>query len=174
MNAVVFLICSGVGFLLGRYLPEGAWAAYGSILISYHLFLGWLLITADRKVAFSLPIFSTIVTHSACLIVVVGFAVGRHYIPFFGIIRYLLPAMAPFERNWLFSGGKAQQVSPAPPPVSTIIDSTAEDDEEWLRHLSTRHPLSVKRGMTVRQEYEQFMLARVNNRAMEASKDQPA
>ena len=96
MNAIVFVICSIVGFVLGRYLPAGAWAAYGSILISYHLFLAWLMLTADRKVGFSLPILSTILTHMACLIVVVGLTVGRHYHSFLWNHPLLYPGHGTF------------------------------------------------------------------------------
>ena len=71
-NGVVFIVCSVIGFVIARYLFEGAWATFAYILISYHLFLAWLVITAERETGFSLPIFSTIITHLACLTVVIA------------------------------------------------------------------------------------------------------
>ena len=59
-NGPAFIISSLIGFVVARYLFEGAWAAYAYILISYHLFLVWLVITAEHETGFSLPILSTI------------------------------------------------------------------------------------------------------------------
>jgi len=162
--------------MAGHFLPDALWAALTSILISYHLFLGWLLFTADNKVGFSLPVGHTIVTHLACLALVVGLAISRHYIPFFGLLRYLIPGIAPFERDWLFNAadGKKNVVATAPPVEAPHVEATLEDYDAWLKHLSTRHPSSVKRGMTVKQEYENFIAARAKNRALAESTKQQA
>jgi hypothetical protein len=176
MNTVVFLACSLVGYLLGHYIPDATWATFTSILVSYHLFLGWLLLTAEQKVGFSLPVGHTIVTHLACLAAVVGLGLGRHYIPMFGIIRYFIPAIAPFERDWLFNG--AEKTKKPAVPVAAVdvpkVEATAEDYDAWLKYLSTRHPSSVKRGLTVKEEYEQFIAARAQRRAMAESTNQRA
>jgi hypothetical protein len=87
-------------------MGTGALAAYLSVLISYHLYLGFLVMVQEKETGFALPIAHTVVSHLACLAVVVGIAFGRHYIPFFGIVRLFIPALAPFEVNWLFSGSK--------------------------------------------------------------------
>jgi hypothetical protein len=177
MKIVVFALCSGLGYLLKLYLPEGAWATYVPILVTYHLFLVWLVFTADHKAGFSLPIFSTILTHLACLIVVVSLAVGRDFIPFFWLVRYCIPGIAPFETNWLFSGGRKDEgdrVTSAGAAKRATAAATAEDYEEWLRYLQKRNPLSVKSGMTLKEEYEQFMVARIKSRPAIPSTDNPA
>jgi hypothetical protein len=69
-NGPAFIVSSLIGFVVARYLFEGAWAIYAYVLISYHLFLAWLLLTAEHETGFSLPIFSTIVTHLACVAIV--------------------------------------------------------------------------------------------------------
>ena len=107
MKLVVFAICSGIGYLLGQYLPA-PWATYVSILVSYHLFLGWLVMTADHDAGFSMPVLHTVLTHAACLAVLIGIAIGRRHIPFLGLVRIFIPALAPFECDWLFSGGKVK------------------------------------------------------------------
>jgi|SRR5580658_5613761 hypothetical protein len=109
MKSIVFLVCSGIGYLIGHYFGTGALAAYSSILISYHLYLAFLVVTAEKESGLSLPVAQTIVTHAACLAVIIGLAIGRHYIPFFGIIRLFIPAIAPFEVTWLFNGSKKNQ-----------------------------------------------------------------
>jgi hypothetical protein len=109
MKRIAFLVCSGIGYLIGHYFGDGAFAAYSSILISYHLYLAFLVVSAEKETGLSLPVGQTIVTHAACLAVVVGLAIGRHSIPFFGIIRLFIPAIAPFEVTWLFSGSKKNQ-----------------------------------------------------------------
>jgi hypothetical protein len=178
MNSIIFLVCSVIGYLAGRFLPEGAWATYTSILVSYHLFLAWLVVTSSKKTGLAMPIFSTILTHLACLALVVGVAMGRHYIPFFGLIRYLIPAIAPFERDWLFSEGRKKEEVPdtetATDTAALTAAATGEDYEAWLHHLAKRSPSSVKAGTTVKQEYEQFIAARIRNRPVVPSSDVPA
>jgi hypothetical protein len=184
MNIVVYVVCSILGFLAGHFLPAGAWATYVSILVSYHLFLAWLVITAEHETGFSLPIFSTIITHLACLTVVVGLTVGRHYIPFFGLIRYFIPAMAPFERDWLFSGNaQKKDVKKKKVPVTTaviaipvhvaIAEATAEDHEAWIRHLAQPNRATRKPGLSVKDEYEHWLVARIGSRHAAVSRKSP-
>jgi hypothetical protein len=77
MNVVVYIVCAALGYLAGSFLPPGMWALSVSVLISYHLFLVWLLLTAEHEVGFSMPIVSSILTHVACLVVVVVMILGR-------------------------------------------------------------------------------------------------
>jgi hypothetical protein len=171
-NAAAFLICCLAGYNVGTLLPVGAWAAFGSILVSYHLFLIWLVITADHPAGFSMPVASTILTHSACLAIVISLGLGRRYIPFFGFVRFAITALAPFECEWLFSGNgksKPQAVKPsavalAAVAAATAAAATAEDYEAWLNHLANRNPASRKSGSTIKHEYEQFMVARAKSR----------
>jgi hypothetical protein len=158
---------------VGHFLFAGAWAAFVSILVSYHLFLAWLVVTAEHKTGFSLPIISTNFTHMACLVLVVGIPIERHHIPFFWLIRYCIPALAPFECTWLFSGNKRKETIPVAAPPSAadtkaaaaraIARATADDHEAWIHYLSHRDPKSRKPGMSVKEEYEQWMLARAKN-----------
>lgn len=167
--------------MIGIFLPPGMWALSVSVLVSYHLFLAWLLITADHEVGFSLPIFSTTLTHLACVTLILALAFGRHVIPFYSIIRYCIPALAPFERAWLFSGGKKKMEVPVTAPSVAAADvaaatatATGEDYEAWNHHLAHRNPLSRKPGTTLKDEYEQFMVARVKNRPSVSSDNSPA
>lgn len=181
-NGAAFIVSSLIGFVVARYLFEGEWAIFAYILISYHLFLVWLVITAEHETGFSLPIFTTLLTHLACVGLVVGITIERHYIPFFGLIRYFIPAMAPFERDWLFSANAAKPpsilkeekvVKKKGIPVvvvdkeaiaNAIANATGEDHEAWTKYLAKRDSRLRKPGITVREEYEQWMVARVSSR----------
>lgn len=112
MKRAGFVVCTLIGYLLGRILPEGAWSAYAPILISYHLYLVWLVMIADHETGFSMPVPQTVLTHAAFLAALVGLAVGRHYVPFFGLIRIFVPSLAPFECKMLFSGGTLKKHTP--------------------------------------------------------------
>jgi hypothetical protein len=169
MKIGVYLICSVLGFVAGFFLPF-AWYPYDSILVSYHLYLIWLVISAEHETGFSLPIVSTIFTHLACLTVVVGISYIRHHIPFFGLIRYLIPAMAPFEVTWLFSGEmkkKEAQVTTqattqatAAAAVPAAAQATADDYELWLRYLAQPNRPTRKPGLSIKDEHEQWLNAR--------------
>jgi hypothetical protein len=179
-NGAAFIVSSLIGFVVARYLFDDVWAIFAYILISYHLFLLWLVITAEHEAGFSLPIFTTLITHLACVGVVVGITIERHYIPYFGLIRYFIPAMAPFERDWLFKAGPAKPPSilkeekkkKTPDPAAdkaaiarAIESATGEDHEAWTKYLAKRDSRLRKPGMTVKEEYEQWMVARVNSRS---------
>lgn len=171
-DLIVFLVCAVVGYFVGSLLPDGAWSVYTSILVFYHLFLAWLVIDSGRDRGFSLPLGSTIATHLACLAIVIAYAAAHGVIPLFGLLRYSVAALALFERNWLFSDGKEnapvekEMVVPiSSEAVSSIEEASAEDYDAWMQHLAQRNSLTRKPGVTIQQEYEQWMMARAKNRA---------
>jgi hypothetical protein len=106
MRGEVYMI--GLALALSHLLPDTALATYAYILISYHLVLAFNVFTADKEAGMSLPWGQTILTHLACVGLLVGMAMGRHTIPFFGLIRFAVPGLAPFEASWLFSGEKVK------------------------------------------------------------------
>ena len=198
MKIAVLLICSGIGYLLGHYLPD-PWSTYASILISYHLYLAWLVITAEHEAGFSLPVLPTILGHGACLVVLVGLAIGRRYVPFLGIVRLFVPALAPFETKWLFkstasryavaeetSGGEAVSSSTpsatedpgsAPkaastPPAVPQMEYTADDDNAWRAYLATPRREFRKPGTSVGDELKQWLAARALSKAAQVQSQQ--
>jgi hypothetical protein len=94
--------------MLEHILPDAAWATYAYILVVYHLILAFKVVTSDKKAGLSMPIGQAILTHLACVGLLIGIAVLRRQIPLFGLIRLFLPGLAPFEARWLFSGEKAK------------------------------------------------------------------
>jgi hypothetical protein len=175
IDVVVYIISSIVGYVSGAYVflhyPEYPLLAYCvMILLPFHLFLAWLVITAEKETGLLLPIFMTILTHLSCLTLVIALSLLRH-IPILGLfIRYGLPAVAVFERSWLFSGGRKKKEAP-PVKASTsaavpsvVVQATAEDYDAWLQYLATRNPLSRKSGHSIQDEYQQWLYARAKAR----------
>jgi hypothetical protein len=189
MRLAVFLVCSGIGYLLGHYLPE-PWASYVSILVSYHLFLAFLLITAEHEPGFSFPpIVSIVFTHAACLALLIGLAMGRRYVPILGLVRIFVPGLAPFECEWLFSAGKKKKVASeseisskagakadgsaaagtsatvaSSPAVSAEPTYTFDDHDAWLRYLGQTNRPFRKPGLSVGDEFKLWHEARAQRR----------
>jgi hypothetical protein len=179
----------GLGLLLSRILPDTALATFTYILVSYHLVLAFKVFTADKKAGMSLPLGQTILTHLACLGLLIGLAVARHQIPFFGIIRYFIPGLAPFEASWLFNGEKkkveasseataftqsASETAAAPVAASLYSTSTGDDYEEFRLHLSSGKRPFRKPGISIREEYELWLAHRAKTRAATSSTTQTA
>ena len=176
-NGVAFIICSLLGYFAGTLFPIGLWAIMVSIIVAYHLFLVWLVFTANQKRGLSFSIPETILTHVACVALVVLLGLGRNLIPFFWLIRFCIPALAPFESNWLFSGDpyKKKEMKERDIPVTApVIECTGDDYEAWLHHLAHRDPRTQKRGSSLRTEYAEFIAARASSRAEATSKNLPA
>jgi hypothetical protein len=181
-NGRAFLICSLVGYLIARLMPPGAWVLYLSMLVSYHLYLGWLVISAEHEAGFSLPILSTIFTHLCCLGVVLSLPSLRHVIPYFAFLRFGVTYLASYECQWLLRSSGARKVSepsvvqdsmkvidpaPAPAPVAQLVAIGGDDDHEaWLKHLAKRTPATMRRGLSVKEEHDEFMRARAKGRVV--------
>lgn len=189
MKGLVCLLCSGLGYLLAKQLPEGPWSAYVPLLVSYHLFLAYLAFTENQKTGLSMPIGHTLVTHSAFLALLISLAVGRHYVPFFGLIRIFIPALAPFEATWLFSGGRPQKpkeeaspfFAPVPEPEPALATAGAsgatatisanamgntsmEDYDAFLIYLRAARRPFRKPGITLQDEYKLWYADRLKQR----------
>ncbi|HWW98841.1 MAG TPA: hypothetical protein VNY74_14145 [Edaphobacter sp.] len=169
-DLAAFVVAGLLGYFSASLVPDGTWAVLTSILVSYHLFLAWLVITAEDKAGVSLPLLSTIATHLACLVLIVPPAFVGHYIPFFGILRYGIAGLAIFERGWLFTENKVRYNSEKP-PATPIITDTAEDYQEWLNYLAKQNPASRKLGSSLKEEYGRWLLARAQNQPAASSND---
>jgi len=161
-DAAAFVVACILGYLIGTLLPAGPWAIYTSVLVGYHLFLAWLVITADHEVGFSLPVVSTIVTHLACLGCVIAILLARRYIPFFRYFGMGIAGLAIFERGWLFV--KTKKIE-SPAPIVPVMASTGDDYQEWMRHLAQQKPSTMKPGTSMKAEYEKWLQARAQTQA---------
>lgn len=165
MKIFAYAISALIGFAVGHYLLHGAAAAFGSILISYHVYLVFLILSAKHEKGLSLPIGHTILTHSAFLVVVVGLPYLREQIPFFYLLSWLVPGLAPFETTWLFSR-EGPSVKPDNEPIpARRAEATADDHQEFVVYLRQAHRPFKKPGATVDDEFRAWLADRVKNRA---------
>jgi len=185
-DVIAFAIANLIGFFAGRLIHDRAWATYTMILVSYHLFLGWLVFSSERETGFSLPVASTLITHLACVFLIVALGVMRGHIPFFRFFRYAFAGMAVFERWWLFTGKvkrgayhdeaakRKKQKKEAEPEEEPKLFWIA-DHESWLRYRATAGPGELKLGQSVKDHYNEWMRSRAKARlALAASKEQQA
>jgi hypothetical protein len=159
VKIAVYAFCTALGYLLAQALPDGPLAAYVPMLISYHLFLIFLVISSQKKSGLSLPILHAAVTHLAFLAVLIGCAYAREHVPFFSLVRMFIPSLAPFETKWLFEGkdGKPAAEADAKPVVSS---ATAEEYEEFRNYLSRGERRFRAVGVSVAEEFELWRTAR--------------
>jgi hypothetical protein len=199
---VAFGACGLAGYFAGTLAPAGSGAAiYIAILVSYHLFLGWLIFLSNghKDAGVSLPVLHTVATHAACLFVIFGPVIAAvHTIPHFGVsddhsmegvqaadrtyrmIQALccsIAGFAMFERNWLFSneGPVVEKQKTVEVPVAPVVmQSTAEDFQAWQQYLAQQKKGPRPLGSSLKTEYEQWLLARQHARsAQDISDGQP-
>jgi len=185
-DIAAFFVAGLMGYLVSTLVPPGLWSTLTYVLVSYHIFLVWLVLTGERDAAIQLPIVSTIITHLACLTLVLPLGFARHFLSMFlagihpsltvllllifmrfllpvtSVLRYAVTALAVFERYWLFSADEVQKVNRpievAPSPV--LQAATADDMRDWQQHLAQMKPGSRPMGSSLKAEYEQWLLAR--------------
>jgi hypothetical protein len=192
MKVALFLFSSLIGLAAGHYLFSGSSVFYASTLISYHLLLAGLILipgiadwdygstsgmgaalsvfadsfrirTGRESRELSLPIGEAILTHLACLALVIAIPYFRAHIPFFGLIRYGIAAVAFFEAQWLFSGGrKNQQSTEKPLPIS---GGTGEDNDAFLHYLAQPNRRFSQPGRSVGEEQAIWLADRMKKRA---------
>lgn len=170
MKIFAYIVSSLIGFAIGHYLLTGATAAFASILISYHLYLVFLVLTAEHEKGFSLPIGQTIFTHSVFLVVLIGVPYMREQIPFFSVLSLLVPGLAPFETQWLFSGQSksAEKVDEQQP--ANVAEATSHDHQEFVAYLRSGNRTFRKPGGTVDNEFKAWLTDRLKRRAAAGSK----
>jgi hypothetical protein len=181
-DLLAFMISALIAYLFSSFLPDGPWVSYVFILLFYHLFLAWVVVDPDRKKVHSVSIVPIIVMHLTVLALIVGFIMARSTLPYFVILRFGIVGLALAERRMLSTWTVDKEEAAADPKAAAVsaaaaevVDSlTGEEYEEWVSYLSKRDPRSVKAGTTVKQEYEQWLLARARNRSAVTSNASPA
>jgi len=169
MKVVALLISILIGFVIGHVLLQGAVAAYASILISYHVYLVFLIVMAERKSGLSLQIGPTILTHSAFLALLIGLPYVRSKVPFFGLISLFMPGLAPFEANWLFGGERGNATTQTTASPVAAEPATFEDHEAFREHLKQGDRPFRKPGRTVDEEFNFWLADRARKKAEAAA-----
>lgn len=166
-DIAAFLVAAGIGFLSSLVLPPAPWEAYVPILVTYHLFLAWLILTEDREIGLAMPIVSTILTHLACMAVVASFVSGRHFIPYFDLIQFGIAGLAIFECGWLFVKSEKKKIEQA----AAAPTSSPTDYQEWLNELARKRTSPAAHGASLKAEYEKWLRTRAHAQSMTSSRD---
>jgi hypothetical protein len=180
-DMIAFLVSAFITYLVSAVLPQGPWTIYVFILLFYHMFLAWLVFDPEREKIYSVPILPAILMHVTAVALIVGFLMARNSIPFFIVLRFGVASLAAVERKMISSWGVKRTEAPVSAKAAAVsaaaaveIDSlTGEEYEEWLTYLRKRDPKSVKAGTTVKDEFQQWLLARAQARAAISSNANP-
>ena len=166
LRVLAYVLSALIGYFAGHLFLTGNWAIMVSILVAYHLFLAYLVLTAEHKAGFSLPVGATLLTHTAFLAIIICLGVGGRFIPLFRLIGLCIPALAPFESHWLFSTGKPEEAANAATPVNAAFaEATREDYAEWMEFVAKQKPPFPRPGCSLPAEYERWLNARNKSRS---------
>jgi len=194
---VAFAVSVAIGFFVGTFFPVGPTAIYVGILVSYHLFLAWLVFirtanqdAGDKKAGISLPIGHTVLTHAACLAMIlapVGIALHsmptlfehnpdsddpavalttmeneRHTMRLMQGVCGSIAALAVFERRWLFSSETSHtfQASPEPAPQPASTLRSTAEDAAEWQRYVAVNQRSFPPGTSLKAEYQKWLAAR--------------
>lgn len=159
MKGILVVLGCGFGFVISRFFPEGPLAVYVPLLISYHLLLAVLVVTAMQDKGHKLNPVSAALTHAAffVLLLIAGTAGGM--LPYFQYWRFVLPALALVEMTALVRG-KGSKASEDRDEASR---STAEDYEEFILYMRGSERPFAKAGYTVRDEFNAWLAHRSRN-----------
>ena len=176
MKGIVAILCSLIGYLIARYIPDGPLAVYAPLIISYHLILLFVAITTSQEKGVSLPIATTALYHVAFVAVLIVSVQAREMIPYFSIVRFFIPNLALAEAAMLFSGKGAKK---AQDPSTIFIrdaasNSTAEDYEEFIVYMRQSHRPFARAGQSVRDEFNSWLAHRAKHPAVVNAGQRPA
>jgi hypothetical protein len=169
MKIVAYIVSSLIGWAAGYYLFDGAAAAYASILISYHIYLALLVAMASHEKSLSMSIPMTLVYHLAFVGFLVGIAYGRTHIPFFFVVRWLVPGLAPFETQWLFSGKIMQSTAVEDTRPQPMAEATIEEHEAFREHMMQPDRPFRKAGRSLQEEFTLWLADRNKKKAQAAA-----
>ncbi len=77
VDLAAFVVASLFGYAAGTFVSDLVLSPAVSALVSYHIFLLWLLFGSNHRDGVSLSLFPSILAHMACLIVIVPLSMGR-------------------------------------------------------------------------------------------------
>ncbi|MGB0065369.1 MAG: hypothetical protein WBP85_13055, partial [Terracidiphilus sp.] len=172
---LIYILCVAIGIAIGHYMFEGSVAAYASVLISYHLYFFFLLATAKEEETRSLPVARALLYHVLFLGLQVGLTYARWHIPFFYIVRLLIPGLALLEVRWLLSqdhqhARSVKQTVQEPLPLPVVAEEPTGDDQEAFReYLMQPNRIFRKPGISVPEEFNLWFADRQRRKALEAA-----
>ena len=152
---LALLVCAALGYLAGLYVPHGWPSILTTMLVSYHLFLAWLVLSADKDLETIRSLGYAASIHIACMVLIVALGSGRLFIPGFNLICTAIALLAYFERGWIFEPRRAEI-----PEAEEPIASSGEEYRAWLAHVAEEGPQDSGLHGSRKQEFEEWLRAR--------------
>jgi hypothetical protein len=159
MKGILVVLGCGFGYVISRFIPDGPLAVYLPLLISYHLLLAILLITAMQEKGHTLNPVSAGAMHAGFLVLLAVAVQAGGMVPYFEYLRFLLPALAFFECTLILSGKKA----PAATGQDAASNSTAEEYEEFIHYMRGSNRTFAKPGHSIRDEFNSWLAYRAKH-----------
>jgi hypothetical protein len=110
---LALIVAAGIGYFAGSLAPAGWLSILISMLLSYHLFLGWLVLRAGDDKQMARPSGSIAITHFVYLAVIVSLGMGRKIVPHFDVVCCGVAVLAFFESDWLLQPIKGKALNAA-------------------------------------------------------------
>ena len=107
-----------------------------------------------------MPMGQLLGTHLAFLALLIGVAYSRNHIPFFGLIRLLIPGLAPFEAQWLFGKTVVPIKSGADEKPADVSPATNEEHDAFRDYMRLEYRPFRKPGMTLNEEFSAWLADR--------------
>ncbi|HEY2859945.1 MAG TPA: hypothetical protein VGJ21_16100 [Terracidiphilus sp.] len=171
MAFVAYLLCAGLGYLAETYLPYSDASPYIALMLSYHLFLCYLIVAAwiraEQKIGLSMPLPVALITHSAFIAAQVGIVMGRQYVPLFMLLKFLVPGLAPFEVKWVFEGSTAHKSKSS--ELAPMPSGTHEEYSEFLVYLKQSNRKFLRADRSVHEEFAVWQKHHHKKRALAAA-----
>jgi hypothetical protein len=159
MKGILVILGCGFGYVISRFAPDGPLAIYFPLLVSYHLLLAVLVVTAMQDKGHKLNPISAALTHAAFFVLLLIAATAGGMIPYFEYWRFLLPALAYVELTLLFRGRRMQSAESG----DAASNSTAEDYEEFILYMRGSDRPFAKPGLTIRDEFNCWLAHRAKH-----------
>ncbi len=173
MKGILVVLGCGFGYVISRFIPDGPLAVFFPLIVSYHLLLAVLVVTAMQDKGHKLNPIPAALTHAAFFVLLLIGATAGAMVPYFEYLRFLLPALAYVELLVLFRGKKVQSVERG----DAASNSTAEDYEEFIHYMRSGNRPFAKAGHTVRDEFNSWLAHRAKNPrvpAIDTPQERPA
>jgi|HubBroStandDraft_5_1064220.scaffolds.fasta_scaffold428072_1 hypothetical protein len=156
MKGIVVVLGCLLSYVISRFIPDGPLAVYASLFISYHLLLGFLVITHMQDKRATLNPINAALTHGGFIVLLLVAGEAGAMVPYFFVWRFLLPALALVEWNALFSKKNAKAAQTA----DAASDSTAEEYEEFIDYMRGNNRTFSRPGYSIRDEFNSWLAAR--------------
>jgi hypothetical protein len=173
MKGILVVLGCGFGYVISRFVPDGPLSVLVPLLVSYHLLLAVLVVTAMQDKGHKLNPIPAALTHAAFFVLLLIVATAGAMVPYFEYLRFLLPALAYVELTVIFrgKGGKLGEGQDA------ASNSTAEDYEDFIHYMRGNNRVFQKPGFSVRDEFNCWLAHRSKNppvAAIDAPQQRPA